>query len=518
MNPQPDQQLAGALASETQFVQGTAELSPQDRARSLALARRALGTGLGGKAIPLLAALNRKLPVDAEVVMLHGVALRLEQRLVEAAEVFAAARAVGLEDPAVLQGLAQTRYELGLPAATLFAEAQQGNPGNLDILRNRAAAMASEGDRAGAIESLLDTLRTNPGWLDGHQVLAALRWTGGDRQGFAASYANAARAEPGHAALWLAWFSAVAQTQDWEQARAVLAKAERHLGIIPAILSAQLFIACEGDVPARAEALLAKTAHITGDTITLCRIRHALRQKRFEVARDLIQPQLGGASAGLFWPYASLVWRLLGDARAQWLDRPETTIQSRAIGLDAAEMAELGDVLRALHTMEQPYAEQTVRGGTQTDRSIMLRHEPILQRTCAAWLEAIAANIAELPAPEQRHPFLREARNQLLLGGSWSVRLRAGGHNVPHTHPMGWMSASLYVAIPGEAARGPAPAGHISFGTPPPELGLSLAPSCSIAPRPGLVVTFPSIMWHAVEPFAAGERLMIALDIRPPQF
>ena len=518
MTPEPDRQLAQALATAQQRVRGAAQLRPEDRAGSVALARRALSAGLGGQAIPLLAALNRKLPIDAEIVTLHGVALRLAQKLVEAAEVFAAARTAGLADPAVLQGLAQTRYELGLPAAALFGEAQRASPDNLELLRNRAAAMASEGDRAGALRLLLETLRTTPGWLDGHKTVATLRWTGGDREGFAASYGDAVRAEPGNAALWLAWFGALAQTQDWEQARAILAGAETQLGITPAILSAQLFLACEADDPARAEALLAKTAHFAGDTIQLCRIRHALRYNRFEAARDLIQPLLGGASAGLFWPYASLVWRLLGDPQAQWLDRPDTTIQSRAIALDAAEMAELGDVLRALHTMEAPYAEQTVRGGTQTDRSIMLRHEPILQRTRAAWIEAIRANIAELPAAEQGHPFLRQSRNQLLLGGSWSVRLGAAGHNVPHTHPMGWMSSSLYVAIPDEAARGPAPAGHISFGTPPPELGLSLAPYCSIAPEPGLVVTFPSMMWHAVEPFAAGERLMIALDIRPPQF
>ena len=518
MSPEARRQLDEALKSATRSVGGPTELNPPEQARLVALARAALGAGQGSKAIPLLAALNRKLPLDVEIVTLHGVTLRLEQRLVEAAEVFAAARARGVDDPGVLQGLAQTRYELGLPAATLFGEADRANPGNLDVLRNRAAAMASEGDRAAAIKLLLDTLRTNPGWLDGHKSLATMRWTGGDQQDFAASYAAAARAEPGNPAVWLAWFGAVAQTQDWEQARAIIAEAETHFGATAAILSAQLFIACEGNDPARGDALLAKTAHITGDSINLCRIRHALRQHRFEAARDLILPLLDKASAGLFWPYASLAWRLLGDPRAQWLDRPETTIQSRAIALDSAEMGELADVLRALHTMEQPYAEQTVRGGTQTDRSIMLRHEPILQRTRTAWLEAIRANIDELPVPEQGHPFLRDARSQLLLGGSWSVRLRAGGHNVPHTHPMGWMSSSLYVAMPDAAVRGPAPAGHIIFGAPPPELGLDLAPYCSIAPEPGLVVTFPSLMWHAVEPFAAGERLMIALDIRPPQF
>jgi hypothetical protein len=518
MKPGPDQQLEGALASQIQIVRDEAEISRSDREQSVAFARQALGAGLGGKAIPLLAALNRKFPADTEIVTLHGVALRLEQRLVEAAEVFAAARFTGLDDPAVLQGLAQTRFELGLPAANLFGEIRRASPDNLEIQRNHTAAMAAEGDRAGAMRLLLDTLRANPGWLDGHKTLATLRWTGGDRENFAASYADAARIETGNVGLWLAWFGAVAQTHDWEQARAILAEAESHLGATTAILSARLFLACEGGDPVQAAALLAKTAHITGDTINLCRIRHSLRQGRPEPAHDLILPLLDGASAGLFWPYASLIWRLLGDPRAEWLDKPGMTIQSRTINLDGAEMAELGDVLRALHTMERPYAEQTVRGGTQTDRSVMLRHEPILQRARVAWMEAVTENIAELPGAEDGHPFLRQARSQLLLGGSWSVKLRAAGHNVPHTHPMGWMSSSLYVAIPDEAIRGPAPAGHISFGTPPPELGLDLAPYSSIAPEPGMVVTFPSTMWHAVEPFAAGERLMIALDIRAPQF
>ncbi len=168
--------------------------------------------------------------------------------------------------------------------------------------------------------------------------------------------------------------------------------------------------------------------------------------------------------------------------------------------------------------MAQPYPEQTVRGGTQTDRSVLLRREPILQRTRDAWMEAVRSLIAGLPAPEEGHPLLGRPRGHLLLGGSWSVRLAAQGSNVPHTHPLGWLSSSLYVAIPGEGQRGPAPAGHIIFGAPPPELGLDLPPYRTIAPQPGMVVTFPSTMWHAVAPFAEGERLMIALDIRPPDY
>lgn len=513
MSLAPDQQLADALARQTQRVRGEGGIDPADRAESAALVRWALGSGLAGKALPLLAVLNRRLPLDAEIATLHGVALRLEQKLVEAAAVFAAARAAGVDDPAVLQGLAQTRYELGLPAAALLGEAQQASPDNLEILHNRAAAMADEGDAAGATALLEAALAARPGWIAGHKALATLRWTGGDTRNFAASYAPAVRAAPGNAALWLAWFTAVAQTRDWQQAREILCDAGRQLGQTPAILSAQLFVAVEsgeGDVAG----LLAATAHISGDAINLCRIRHALRQRQPDIAQQLLTPLLAAPSAPLFWPYQSLVWRLMDDERHQWLDRPDRLIQSAEVGLSTAEIATLADVLRALHTMERPYIEQTVRGGTQTDRSVLLRHEPIIQRAREAWMEAVRSLIAQLPAHESGHPFLAPPRGHLLLGGSWSVRLGAQGHNVPHTHPMGWLSSSLYVAIPDAALRGPAPAGHISFGAPPPELGLDLAPYCSIAPGPGMVVTFPSMMWHAVEPFAAGERLMIALDIR----
>ena len=489
-----------------------------DMADRVAQALQAMRCGRGDKAVRLLAELHHHSPNNTEISRLLGFSLRQEQRYLEADTVFTQALELSPEAPALIFGQAQTRYELGLPAAALFERAQAVMPENREVLRNRAAAMVSEGDPAGAETLLRVALKQQPDWLDGLKALATLKWTHGDSEGFASHYADATRANPGDSALWLAWFSVLAQTRQWDTARTILGHAEQHIGTTPAIVSARLFVACEGDDPSEAGALLAATAQITGDTINLCRVRHALRQHRLDEAENLVLPQLGGESAGLFWPYASIIWRLLGDSRAEWLDRPGVTIQSRPLGLGAAEMAELADVLRALHTMEKPYVEQTVRGGTQTDRSVMLRHEPILQRSREAWMDAIRANIAALPAPEEGHPFLRAERCQLLLGGSWSVRLRGEGHNVPHTHPMGWMSLSLYVAVPDKSDRGPAPAGHITFGTPPSELGLDLKPYCSIVPEPGLVVTFPSMMWHAVVPFAAGERLMVALDIRPPVY
>ena len=104
------------------------------------------------------------------------------------------------------------------------------------------------------------------------------------------------------------------------------------------------------------------------------------------------------------------------------------------------------------------------------------------------------------------------------MEGSWSVRLTRQGHNVPHNHPVGWLSTAFYIALPSPAQLGPAPAGHIAFGTPPEELGLDLPAYRTIEPRVGRTAVFPSTMWHRTMPFADGERLVMALDIRRPRF
>lgn len=509
-------QLFAALFDQTLRQARETATAPETCAARVALAREALAARRADKAIPLLAALNRAFPADAEIALLHGVALRREQRFLEAAEVFAAARAVGAQDPALVEGLAQTSYELGQPAAALFAEAQQADPANLDILRNRANAMALEGDLAGAEQELEAQLAINPGWLDGHKALSVLRWTRGDQARFAESYATALEAEPRNVGLWLARFRALAQTRDWAAAVAVLDQAEKAFGENPALTVSRLFVASESGAVAETEALLAATAAIEGETINLIRVRHALRQGRPDKAERVALPQVITPSAALFWPYLSLAWRMREDPRAHWIDRPEQFIQACTVELSAAELAELAELLRALHTMERPYIEQSVRGGTQTDRSVIQRHEPIVQRAKAAWLAAIRGYVEALPPHEQGHPLLGLPRGQLLVEGSWSVRLLRQGYNVPHNHPVGWLSTAFYIALPAVAAMGPEPAGHIAFGTPPEELGLDLPAYRTIKPQVGVTAVFPSTMWHRTVPFADGERLALALDVRRP--
>ena len=404
---------------------------------------------------------------------------------------------------------------MGDAAADLFARAAALAPGQRDAVRNRALALISErrGDEARSL--LTRELASDPGWLDGHKALATLEWTSGNRADFCSSIALSCRKQPANAALWLAWFGNLAQTRDWPGALAVLAEAERNLGATPAILASRLFVAVESG-SSEAASLIAATRQLGGDVTSLCRIRHALRQGDPGCAEAEALPLTAGPSAMLFWPYLSLAWRLLGDERAHWLDRPEALIRTFDSGWSTAELGELAQVLRSLHTAAEPYLEQSVRGGTQTDRSVLLRREPVLQRIKARLLELIRGYVDELPAPDSAHPLLGAPRGTLLIEGSWSVRLARQGYNVPHTHARGWLSTAFYVALPGAAELGPPPAGHIAFGQPPAELGLALEPYRTIAPEPGRLAVFPSTMWHATVPFDQGERLVIAFDIRRP--
>lgn len=101
----------------------------------------------------------------------------------------------------------------------------------------------------------------------------------------------------------------------------------------------------------------------------------------------------------------------------------------------------------------------------------------------------------------------------------WGTRLTAGGAQSPHHHPLGEMSGVVYVGQPADMQATDPAAGALAFGRPPariaqaPGLAGALEAEHVVAPAPGLVVLFPSHLWHATRPFsAAGARVSLAFD------
>lgn len=452
-------------------------------------------------------------PIEAEVWRERARAARAVQDMAGADLAINEAARLSPSDPLTAFLRAQSAYELGYPAAALFAEAVRLWPENPDVLRNHALALASEGQPSEADRVLVRALAAKPDWLDGQRVLASLRFSHGDARNFDAGFVEAVKAQPRNQGLWLGWFTLRAQQRDWPAARRILDEAAAQLGETRPLAVARAFLASESGDLAEAQTRLAALAGVDDDFLALCRIRTALRAGDPHAARDLALPLTATRLAGQVWPYLSTAWRLLGDPQAAWLDGDPVLHGVLDSGLSSTEIAQLAALLRRLHVTSLPYGEQSVRHGTQTDRSILLRHEPLLGTVRARLMETLRDFVATLPPPDPRHPILGRPRGGLQISGSWSVRLGAGGFNVTHSHPAGWLSAVLYVALPDDP--GPPPAGALHLGAPPPELGLVLAPYHVIPPRAGHVVVFPSLLWHGTYPFAAGERLNIAFDVVP---
>jgi Flp pilus assembly protein TadD len=176
--------------------------------------------------------------------------------------------------------------------------------------------------------------------------------------------------------------------------------------------------------------------------------------------------------------------------------------------------AGLGESLRALHVSTAHPIDQSLRNGSQTGRSLLQVPEPNIQ----AFLGAIEAPIRDYVGAlgaKANHPMDARKSAGWKLASAWSVRLLPGGHHVNHIHGGGWISSAYYVETPAEIETSAERAGWLKFGEP----NLP-TPGCTadhfIKPRPGLLVLFPSYMWHGTNPFSQeGERLSMAFDVVP---
>lgn len=243
------------------------------------------------------------------------------------------------------------------------------------------------------------------------------------------------------------------------------------------------------------------------------------------------------------WAQRGLAWRLLGDARAQWLHDVERLVGVQDLEPPAgfADMASFNEALavelRALHHDRREPVDQTLRHGTQTLGNLLDQGHPLVDALKVRIEEAVTRYIADLPAGDALHPLLGRAAAAPAVGGgagsgwhftdSWSSRLGRGGFHTHHVHPHGWISSAYYVTLPpsvrdggsepGEhsrhAPRG-AHAGWIQFGEPDRDLGLP--PLRRVQPQVGRLVLFPSYLWHGTLPFDdEAERLTIAFDVVP---
>jgi tetratricopeptide (TPR) repeat protein len=381
-------------------------------------------------------------------------------------------------------------------------------------IAQRALAALDDGHEAEmlpAVEAAAVRIGDNPLlW----QCTGLLHRALGDLGPAIAAFTRAARLAPADAKI--AQGHAQVELEAGQDAVAAFERARTVLGDSPFLAAnAASMLSETGDMEG-ADALFARVADGDDETLAVRRVRHLLRNGRLDAALPLIDRWTARPAATMIWPYASIAWRLAGDARWDWLEGDDRLVSVIDLADRLPDLDRLAATLRALHLARAQPFDQSVRGGTQTDGHLLLRTEPDIHALRAAVVSAVEQHIAALPSIDPTHPTLRHRRDgQVRFAGAWSVRLSGAGHHVAHIHPAGWLSSALYVAVPGEVERGAENAGWLALGEPPVELGLDLPATRLVEPRPGRLVLFPSTLWHGTRPFAAGERLTVAFDVAP---
>jgi uncharacterized protein (TIGR02466 family) len=170
--------------------------------------------------------------------------------------------------------------------------------------------------------------------------------------------------------------------------------------------------------------------------------------------------------------------------------RDHPTLRFEPVGLAARGGSLTGDLLR--------YPTDSIRV-----------FERELRRAIDAFRESLRA--------DSGHPFLSRIpqRYRLTL---WATLVPEQGEISSHIHEESWLSGAYYVSLPESMRQGAGErAGWIEFGRPSAELpGVPDSAVRHIEPEPGLLLLFPSYLFHRTLPFAGrGERISMSFDLIP---
>jgi tetratricopeptide (TPR) repeat protein len=356
-----------------------------------------------------------------------------------------------------------------------------------------------------------------------HRALAGLRWQRGTAGDATLPLQRALAAHPGEMPLRLVAADLLRSTGFAAEALKLL---EEGLAMAPQsstlLTSVGVLLDDLGRLPearrhleaavARAPTAVQPRRNLIPTLLRLADAPSALR-----LATDLLG-QLPDDQQLIAWRATAL--RMLGDPQYRELYDYARLVRGTPLvppaqfsGIDAFNAAFAAELTR-LHRATRHPLTQSLRGGSQTDRNLPADN-PLVAAFFAMLEAPIRDYLAHLRRGDTAHPVDRRVRTGYRISGSWSVKLEPGGFHVNHVHPQGWLSSAYYVELPGTGLADAGRAGWLKFGEPP--VGIpGCEPEHFVEPQPGLLVLFPSYLWHGTVPFeTGGRRLTAAFDVLP---
>ncbi len=417
-------------------------------------------------------------------------------------------------------------------AADIIGQLLQANPQQAD-LQFMAGCLAHDlGNDKGAETALLQAIALQPLHIGAHEALNQLYWQQQNLDKFLQLTRQTLQAQPDALALRYCLVTLMIQSGDDAGAIGLLDAGIQLHGRLADLLHARGVQAAKAGALQQAAALTAE-ALLQQPLPVALKVRalidaanYAIRlQQPDEAIRYLQQARQLSPQDQEIWAYLGTCWRLQGHAQAGWLNDYATLIDARPLptppgypSLDAF-LAALNPVIRRLHTSTRQPLDQSVRGGTQTLGRLLAEPDPLIQQFRAALEQRIAEYLQRLPA-DPDHPLLGRNSGKFRFSGSWSVRLADQGFHTNHVHPQGWLSACTYLELP-DCIRpdDPQRQGWLKLGETSLQLGDQEQVAQAICPTPGLVVLFPSFVWHGTYPFQSHSsndfRMTAPCDIMP---
>lgn len=438
--------------------------------------------------------------------------------LAEAAQWYDAVLALEPRRARALHGRARVAIERGEPdALQRFDTAISVNPGDADLWLGKAQALDVAGDLAGARVVAEQICTQAPGYIAALSFLSGLKLAAGETD-FTSPFRDAAKRVPQDPNIPAVHAETLAGLDHSAEAAEVAREAQ---GRFPNEAHFVLLEAVHASAAGKSDAAEKAFSRLAADhpARALHESRHRIRLGDYSRANELLDQAIGQEPWDVSaWALRGIVWRLIGEERAEWLHEQAGLVQFRPIigrdGLVEDCVAEL----RKLHAGSAMPLGQSLRGGTQTRGILFHRTESILAELKQAIVATLDAYRQDLPKSDPTHPLLRHRHSEWKLAGSWSVRLTGGGdHHSSHIHQQGLISSALYLVVPPETTEVDEPAstgpGWLEIGRPKPDLGLDVGPIASIQPKVGHLALFPSTAYHGTTPFTSAERMTVAFDV-----